>query len=335
MIFVEIKNRYGGLDSLKALCAFMVICIHVPFIFGPGKYYLDLTRFAVPCFFMISGFFYPRTIEKKGELKQIIRIARLCLISFALFLVWTRLFYHISGQDFTYVTDRLTSFNGLVKLLVFNNAFVAFHLWYVFAFLYVLIISLIACALKLKKLLFGVSPLLLLTGIVLGNYSGPVLGGYITIDLARNAYFFGLPFFCLGWFIAENRDKICSAMSKKLLIILIVVSTATQLLEHLLIEKAGFAVTGDIYLTTALCAASVFLFFLMYVKGDGAMATIGRKYSTGIYLVHPVIIDILGHVISKTQYLQLYFRVSPLIVFFLSLGLVVLWKKLAVRKKAT
>ena len=325
-------NRYKGLDSLKALCAFMVVCIHVPFVFGPGKYYLDITRFAVPCFFMISGFFYPNTMKKAGEIKQIIRIAKLTLVSFALFLVWTRLFYFWTGQDFGYVVDRLTSFNGLVKLIVFNNAFVAYHLWYLFAFLYVLIVALIACKLKLKKLLWIASPLLLLAGIVLGNYSGPVLGGSVTGDLARNCWFFGLPFFCTGWIISENREKICAKLNRGSLLIVIVLSLAAQFAEHFLLERAGHAVYGDIYLSTLFYAVSVFLYFLMYVKGEGLFALIGRKYSTGIYLIHPAIIDIVGHFVSKTSFVDAYFRVSPLVIFLLSLLVVASWKKLAERK---
>jgi len=49
------KKDIPGLFALKALCALFVVIIHVPFI---GKDTLaPIIRIAVPCFFMISGFF--------------------------------------------------------------------------------------------------------------------------------------------------------------------------------------------------------------------------------------------------------------------------------------
>jgi len=44
------KNRIHGLDALKGLCAFLVVCIHKPFPSTFGEYFTALTRGAVPIF---------------------------------------------------------------------------------------------------------------------------------------------------------------------------------------------------------------------------------------------------------------------------------------------
>ncbi|UEA30492.1 hypothetical protein LK422_03580 [Blautia massiliensis (ex Durand et al. 2017)] len=43
---------------MKAICAFLIVCIHAPFPGKFGAYFTTLTRVAVPIFFMITGYFY-------------------------------------------------------------------------------------------------------------------------------------------------------------------------------------------------------------------------------------------------------------------------------------
>lgn len=48
----ERKNllRAEQIDALKAVCAFLVVCIHAPFPGKIGEYFTSLTRIAVPIF---------------------------------------------------------------------------------------------------------------------------------------------------------------------------------------------------------------------------------------------------------------------------------------------
>ena len=56
-----LENRNNNLDILKTICAFLVICIHIPFPGSVGAIITPLARIAVPIFFMITGYFYNRT----------------------------------------------------------------------------------------------------------------------------------------------------------------------------------------------------------------------------------------------------------------------------------
>ena len=54
---MENKRNYG-LDTLKLICAMLVICIHTPFPNDFGQYVMVISRIAVPIFLMITGFYY-------------------------------------------------------------------------------------------------------------------------------------------------------------------------------------------------------------------------------------------------------------------------------------
>lgn len=56
----NLENRAENIDILKAICAFLIVCIHVSFPGKVGAYFTALTRVVVPIFFMISGYFYKK-----------------------------------------------------------------------------------------------------------------------------------------------------------------------------------------------------------------------------------------------------------------------------------
>ena len=66
--------RADNIDILKAICAFLIVCIHAPFPGIIGEYFTALTRIAVPVFFMITGYFYLDVEKKNGEIRQIKKI---------------------------------------------------------------------------------------------------------------------------------------------------------------------------------------------------------------------------------------------------------------------
>lgn len=47
---VRITARDDSVDALKAVCAFLVICIHAPFPGTAGQYFNAICRIAVPIF---------------------------------------------------------------------------------------------------------------------------------------------------------------------------------------------------------------------------------------------------------------------------------------------
>lgn len=67
-------KRYEGLDILKVISAFLVVCIHASFPGEFGKNVASLARVAVPIFFMITGFFFDSIIERHREKTQLKKV---------------------------------------------------------------------------------------------------------------------------------------------------------------------------------------------------------------------------------------------------------------------
>ncbi|MBU5459675.1 hypothetical protein [Anaerostipes sp. MSJ-23] len=61
------ESRADNIDILKSICAFFIVCIHIPFPGEGGNYFTVLTRIAVP----ITGYFYLDTLKRQREKKQI------------------------------------------------------------------------------------------------------------------------------------------------------------------------------------------------------------------------------------------------------------------------
>lgn len=69
----KVPVRYDALDAMRLLAAFSVVCIHYWIVPGSmvSRYVIVAARFAVPFFFMITGFFL-QTVIDKGRFKECI-----------------------------------------------------------------------------------------------------------------------------------------------------------------------------------------------------------------------------------------------------------------------
>ena len=116
------------IDILKSICAFLVVCIHVPFPNIWGEYFTSLTRIAVPIFFMITGYFYTDIMKRHGEIRQIRKIFKLVIEANIIYLAW-KCFYSIiiHNMDFFHNTFTLKNF---LKFVLLNESPFNGHLWY-------------------------------------------------------------------------------------------------------------------------------------------------------------------------------------------------------------
>lgn len=133
-------TRNYGLDLLKTVCAFLIICIHAPFPDLAGDIFTPLTRIAVPMFFMITGYYYSHTKERQKEKKQIIKIFKLFASANILYLFWSIVKTFIGGESVTAFTSNAFSIKSILQFVFLNESPFGAHLWYLGAILYVLII---------------------------------------------------------------------------------------------------------------------------------------------------------------------------------------------------
>lgn len=338
MINYEKKARYLGIDFIKACCAFLVVCIHCPFHGMVGEYIVMLARIAVPIFFMITGFFYV-DVARYGRTKmQIRKIFFMFIKANLLYLLWYIFLILISGDDINSSLKQITTLKVAIKFLIFNDSPFSGHLWYLGAILYVLII----CELTNKKflwdILYIITPILLLGDLSFGKYSMLLFGREFPYILVRNFLFVGLPYFCIGKLIRKREEsKIDDKVKKnkyKLLILIIIALIANILEKKFFVDFSS--TTRDHYLSTTFLAIYVFLLVIQPIEIENKfmswIASIGRQYSTWIYIMHPIFIIIL-RMFSIMNRGKIYNFFEPIIVYFVTLFMGVVWNKIILKWK--
>ena len=305
--------RNYSLDTLKLICAIFVIFIHTPQPDIWGSYITPLIRCAVPIFFMISGYF---TYGKK-DIKYTIhkRITQLLTIFAIVFLFYFSLFLIANGRDSLEHLSILLSYN----FILLNSVPYSMHLWYIIAYIYVLLIILLVDRFNLYKWLFFITPILLLTALTIGKYSEIILGHTFPTNYTRNFLFTGLPFFTLGMIIKKVNQ-----------LPNIYTAGVSCVLFYVLgyIEVLHVKNLGDFYASTIFLSLSIFILFLniKHVK-DNIFSKVGREDSLYIYLMHFFIATGVTLLSNKYTYLT-YF--SALITLLLTLALIYTLRKLKI-----
>lgn len=315
----RISSRHLGLDFAKFLCAFMVVSIHTPYF---GNEYLEpLARFAVPVFFMITGYFYSSVQQKSREHIQLRKAVVLFLSSNLLFLIWKIVLCVVAGESFPDLVHSIFNFATWIKFLFFSESILSGHLWYLGALSYVLVIILVFDKYSSREKLYKFIPILLLINILVGNYSIILFGKRLPLLLTRNFLFCGLPFFLLGDAISRKQTTRSNAQ----LFAIAIISAFITLAENVVFLKIEARSNADCFFATPFLAYSLFMLFLkngttfqhpLLTK----VAQLGRCTATTTYIIHPIAIHIVGKIVNAIgRYVPCMTSVwnytAPLLVF--------------------
>lgn len=309
-------RRTAGLDFAKYICAFMVICIHVSY---GGKTYLEpLTRFAVPVFFMINGYFHC-SVQKRGrETARIKKCALLLGGVCLLYLVWGISACLIQGESLNEYAQSFLEPKTWLNFVVFCDVPFGMHLWYLQVLIYVLFTLFLLDRYGKRKWLYRLIPVLLLLNVALGTYSSYLFGRRLPLIYSRNFLLMGLPFYLLGDWFREKQVKPNGRRALFWTAIFMVTSAA----ENLRLLNTGRSFNVDCFFSTPLLSCSVFLLFLSCENRMGnrwlsAIAFLGRRTSTTVYIMHPIIQAVLGKMVGFAgRFLpalpEIYLYVAPL-----------------------
>jgi hypothetical protein len=193
------------------------------------------------------------------------------------------------------------------------------HLWYIVAYIYVLLIILLVNRYNLYKWLFFITPILLLTALTIGKYSEFILGHSFPTNYTRNFLFTGLPFFTLGMAIKKTKRLPNIYIAAVSCIVFYILGYN----EILYVKNLG-----DYYASTIFLSLSIFILFLniKQVK-DNTFSRFGRENSLYIYLMHFFIATGITLLSNKLTFLP-YF--SALITLSLTLFLIYILRKLKI-----
>ena len=333
------KRNYG-LDFLKCICAFMVVCIHTSFPGIVGKAVVPICRIAVPLFFMITGYYYSNTSIKKKELKQIGKIFRLVVLTNIVYFVFSVMQCLQSGDSLPSFLRSALSIKSILKFVLLNDSPFGVHLWYLGAILYVLLIVFVIERKWDRKCLYPIVPILLLTDLVLGKYSLLLLGRTFPYILVRNFLCVGLPYFLIGDMLFRYKIR----MKSRNTLILSVVFAGVTLAERYLLGRFELNTTRDHYIGTTFMAVCVFLSALHYEGGKeskikNAVCFAGSKLSTNIYILHPMFIYVMAvfmkRIVRNNTVETVYGYAAPFIIFFISAAVSLVLYRISTGKKKT
>ena len=200
-------QKSNTLELIKLFSSFMVVFIHVPFGGKVGVAVDALARFAVPFFFLVSGYYsYQINCEKiKKRIGNILSLLILSTVCYAVFEIAVLLKYNMNGLFALF--NKYTEINSYAQLLLFNAPVIAGHLWYLWAMLYVYVIFYFVTKSRVKeKVIFTISFSLLVLNLLLGEGLS-LFGIVLPIPVVRNFATTGIPFFALGLFVKKYEDK--------------------------------------------------------------------------------------------------------------------------------
>ena len=239
----------------------------------------SVSRFCVPFFFMVSGYFCCHTGGATDYSKKIRHITCIVLSAVIFYLIITPL-YKSGGLSI--------SAGSLVNWVVFNvPPYVAGQLWFLFALLYDYILFALVEKFRLYKLAYLAIPVGIVVYILCAQ-GARYMGISVPNRFYRNFLIEGFPLFALGFWIHEHQDKVC--LSNRVLILTAVISTLLCPVERLLMGRDFGVNIVSFPQVTAL--------FLLGVKNPGFGAgkplnKLGASYSLYVYIIHPAVWHLL------------------------------------------
>lgn len=318
----KVKKQYKNLNAIKIMAAFFVVCIHIRFPGDFGNAVVAVARFAVPFFFMLSGFFSFYENKEVLNAKYKRKIKHLCTIftgSFLMYLAYDSLTHILNGSLMNYLADKF-SFVALAEFIAFNHPRVMEALWFLPALVYATVVFFFFEKKGITKKMYFLIPVLFVAGVVLReilefteNPPQIMKEAY----LYRNWLFVGLPFFMLGHWIKANEEKLQNKFSDASLIVIMLVATAESVAVELLHTQKS------LYIGTFFAVGALFVFALKKegsVK-TGKLAVYGAEYSLYVYIFHIMVRNVLDKLLSAGALSAVGAKLSsvmPVIIFVLA-----------------
>lgn len=275
------------LDFLKGIACIFVVFMHCEFPRITGIAVQAISRFCVPFFFMVSGYFCWKPLSVEGVskidnktriIKKVIHIGKITLHASLFYLAFV-LIQHLAfhNQSFT------ITWKNIFNWVVFNvPKVVAGQYWFLFALLYAYILYGVLEHFNLRKFSYILAAIMFVVYICLAQ--GAYIAGHkIPNMIYRNWLVEAFPYFMLGHWIHENQERI--NISNKTLITILIVTTLLCWLERWIMGR-DFGVN-------IVTIPQVFALFVYGVKNptchEGVIQRLGRDCSMLVYIFHPAV----------------------------------------------
>lgn len=291
---LKVKNRNVPLDVLKLVASYMVVFIHFKFDGEVGFIVDALARFAVPVFFMTSGYFAcGNSVDQlKAKIRDIVGIYLTGAVLYFCFYFALR-WYDAGLKSALWYCVSYLNVTHIAKFLIFNVPRSAEHLWFLLALIYVYGMYCFITKQKIKERVYlCVAVFLLIAHYVLGV--GLSAFGVVTpICVVRNFLLMGYPFFCIGIVLRKKETAIVQKFT--------CAGTATMLIVGVVTTIASYFVCGanELYIGSTMIACALFIIVLKMknTQLDEKIIKLCR-YSADVYLIHILIGNCLERIVA-------------------------------------
>lgn len=337
---IGMKKRIEEADYMKGVAILAVILIHVTAfsmrsfhqLTDGGVFFAinQLGRFCVPVFFMISGLFlfYRYYDNEPFPVKSFFKKRTMYIL--IPYLIWS-VIYLIYGKM---VHPETVPGPGIKSIEAIFTGGAYYHLYFLVVMVqfYVLLPVLIWAFRKFGGI--TVVAFSLLVNVIAGSMTWwevvdklPWLASY-----NQNAmYYFPvwLFYFCLGGWIGQHADQVYQYVKKipfSATVLFYLASAVAMMIEGFVRKHTGFFN----YSVFAYSICTLMLLYQMFCKWKFSWMYMLGKYSFGLYLIHPMLLNLWSQVSSKLFPAASWteFFIMLFVVTLFSLGLAKLMKRL-------
>ena len=292
-------------DFIKGIACIFVVFMHCEFPGLLGTVVQAVSRFCVPFFFMISGYYsyYGLNEDKHYDArKKISHIAKITLFTSLFYLLVALVMYKFFGRSLSF------SLHSVVDWFIFNRpVIISGHLWFLFALLYDYILFSLAYKLRLVTVAICMIPILILAYIALAQ-AAYLAGMKIPNMMYRNFLIEGFPLFMAGYWLHQNSAKVIAQCSDRWLLLLLCASTVACIPERMILGR-DFGVN----IATFPQLAGL---FILGMKHPGqftgsSLGWIGKNLSMLTYVLHIFV----WHMFVNRVYVFIHISHNPLALY--------------------
>ena len=290
------NKRNYFLDFWKYIAAIGVILVHIQLPCSAGKALATAGGGGICLFALISGFQCFGESKETSEkiLKRLKRNGLITLVMLAIYVVFSYFLMGSIGQLSLWKRGFSNPYSYLRMLVLgdfeFFNAAV---LWYMVALLYCYIIFYLLVLHNRRNIIYILLPVTVLLRIALGIYvnstgaSWHILGNFVGV----------LPLMCIGYVIADQKEKIL--MLSNAVLVTCTIASAAAMFVTVSVRISGLDISQPF----------IMLFwsflFMTGIKNPEKhiirpIAYLGQRDTLYIYLFHVIVILVLRNIINST-----------------------------------
>lgn len=331
------KTNTGNtlLYSFEGAACISVIFIHCMFPSWAGVIVCGLARFAVPLFFLVSGYYLRKDAAQDAQVRRRAkqkaeRLGKLLGWAVLLYLLWSLLRSFLQGGSAAVTAKLLEVFAPrqlAATVLLGDFTPIGGHLWFLAALLVCYEIVAHTGLERLEKNGGKLAVSLLAVHVI-----GRMLCAVLSVDRLlgipvylwfRNWLFMGMPFLLLGNWFRSRQEPLEQRFRSRTLIGMFSLGVVLTLAETVLVA----AFTGDdreLYLGTFLMVFSLFLLAWKEPQRvrENFFSRIGKNDLLEVYLLHLWVAEALNLFLAKTGlHIVGIGWLKPFLVLLLSVGI--------------